>query len=292
MKLVDFYEFVPFNSLRSRMGIPSHVYGSLTAEVSAGRLTALELDRLVSPDGLDIESLDDLIVLDDGTLAYKDSRVILYIRDVKVYGNRPVEPRFHLANCQTLLDMRSKNRLERYVVSTRLDGRFKINLLKQTGAYSDVVALHVCQNCLNFLRFDGFSMDQPKATRLDHVQRFTIDGFFRKFPQSLHIHSAKHTDEDSPLNDYSVGFRDISLRVRKAAGWCCQACGLDLSDGPHRQFLHTHHTNGVKSDNSERNLRVLCLGCHADEPSHSHMKVHRHYLEFLSIRKTVRSRRR
>jgi hypothetical protein len=50
-------------------------------------LTALELERLTSQDGLDI-SLDDLKVLEDGTLAYKDSRVLLYIRDVPIYGDR------------------------------------------------------------------------------------------------------------------------------------------------------------------------------------------------------------
>ena len=134
-------------------------------------------------------------------------------------------------------------------------------------------------------------MEQPKKVRLEQVRRFTLDAFFKKFSQSLHIYSAKHSDEDASLNDYTVGFRDISIRVRQAANWRCQGCGLDLSAGPHRQFLHTHHANGIKSHNSAWILKVVCLGCHAEEPSHSHMKAHRHFRLFAGIRKSIRTKR-
>jgi hypothetical protein len=83
MKLTDFRHFEPLNSLKEKMGIPRDSFGSLTVMIEAGRLSELELEKLTSQDGLEI-SLDDLRVLDDGTLAYKNSRVLLYIRDVAV----------------------------------------------------------------------------------------------------------------------------------------------------------------------------------------------------------------
>src|SRR5205823_4379859 len=117
MKLTDFRNFELLNSLKERMGIPRDVFGDLTVLVDAGGLSELELEKLTSQDGLEI-SIDDLRVLDDGTLAYKNSRVLLYIRDVAVYG-RHQQPRFHVSNCSTLITMHEQRRFStRYVVST------------------------------------------------------------------------------------------------------------------------------------------------------------------------------
>ena len=91
MKLPDFYHFEPLNSLKERMGLGRADLGTLEVHIEVGRLTAAELERLTSQDGLDI-SPDDLRILDDGTLAYKDSKVLLYIRDVSVMGDREPEP--------------------------------------------------------------------------------------------------------------------------------------------------------------------------------------------------------
>src|SRR5262245_43017701 len=116
MKLPNFYNFEPLNRLRQRMGIAASTFGDLTVLVDAGRLTAFELEKLTSLDGLDI-SIEDLRFLEDGTLAYKDSRVLLYIRDVTVYPGRQTEPRYQLAKCATLIEMQKKKKFAtRYVV--------------------------------------------------------------------------------------------------------------------------------------------------------------------------------
>ena len=102
MKLPDFFNFEPLNLIKEKMGVPRNVYGVLTVLIDPGRLTEEELKKLTSSDGIDI-SPDELSILPDGTLAYKNSRVLLYIRDMERY-----EPRFHLANCSTLQEMRTK----------------------------------------------------------------------------------------------------------------------------------------------------------------------------------------
>ena len=169
MKLPDFYHFEPLNSLKERMGLPREALGTLEVHVDAGRLTATELERLTSQDGLDI-GLDDLRILDDGTLAYKDSRVLLYIRDVSVMGERePEPPRYHLANCSTLRQMRERRRFNRYVVSTRLDGVFNLNIIRGQTSTRRLVPLSVCQNCLDFLRFDGFRIERSRDRRIRAV---------------------------------------------------------------------------------------------------------------------------
>jgi hypothetical protein len=57
MKLPDFHTFPELDSLRRRMGIPADVYGNLNVVIDSGRLSEDELDRLTSPDGLDIASV-------------------------------------------------------------------------------------------------------------------------------------------------------------------------------------------------------------------------------------------
>src|SRR3954463_3777323 len=115
MKLPDFTKFEPLNGLKGRMSIPRDVYGSFSLSIDRNHLTIAELDLLTSGEGIDV-SFDELTILPDGTLAYKDSRVLLYIRDIHVYGGRDGEPRYHLSNCTTLRDMTEKGRFERYIV--------------------------------------------------------------------------------------------------------------------------------------------------------------------------------
>jgi hypothetical protein len=284
MKLPNFYEFEPLNYVKGRMGIPRNVYGSLTVLVDAGRLTELELEKLTSPNGLDISG-DEYTILPDGTLAYKNSRVILYIRDVTVYGNQEIQPRFHLANCATLQQMRERKRFDRYVASANTNGRFKLNLIDAGKVRTDDYDLFVCQNCLNLLNFDGFVMKWSQTKRSDFVKFFKIDRFFEKYPRSLHSQSPRYNSDNAPLDAYTEDFDEISKKIRNDIGWRCQKCGINLSKPRDRKWLHVHHINGRKSDNSKDNLEAICIGCHAEQPNHTHLKYSPDYNEFSMEKK-------
>jgi hypothetical protein len=289
MKLPNFYEFEPLNSVKKKMGIPQDVYGSLTVSVP-NRLTELELIKLTSSEGLEI-SIDDVSFLPDETLAYKDSRIILYIRDVNVFGNQEVElPKFHLANCQTLQDMREKKRFGRYQVSANIDGLFNINLIKSgTLKEKKNEKLSVCQNCLSLLKFDGFQKNWHQKQRDNFVGSFRMDRFFEIYPRSLHSQIPKHNSDNAPLNIYSDDWDEISQKIRSNYGWCCQKCNIDLSMKTDRKWLHVHHINGLKNDNNRGNLKVLCIKCHAEEPSHAHIRNMPDYVYFLSEKHRIQS---
>lgn len=281
MKLPNFYHFIPFNRVKEKMGIPKDVYGTLDRSLEIESLTEVELEKLISKDGLEI-SLSDLVIHDDGTLLYKNTRVILYIRDVANYGTQETSPKYHLANCRTLKDMREQHRFERYVVSARTDGEFNVNIIRSNYVQNETMRLMVCQNCLALLKFNKFSFSLARNNRLNLVKNFKLDDFFAQYPISLHKQKPKHNSDDAPLNKYSDDFSKISENLKIKSNWQCQNCGVVLFDFYKRKWLHVHHKNGLKSDNNHENLIVLCIKCHANQPYHAHMKSLPEYKSYIT----------
>jgi hypothetical protein len=272
VKLPNFISDPQFNELRRQMG--NAPLGDLILTVGSDRLTMAELETLVTG-GIELQSLDELRVLADGTLAYKDRRVLLYIRDVPNYGRRSRDelPKFHVSNCQKLRDMRAQRRFNRYVVATRDDGKFQINLIQdRSETRTSFEELRVCQYCLGEIQYENFSHNLARATRAKIVSAFTVKRFFELWPVALVDGTGLDTDATAPLNDYSGDFGLHAGAAKERAGFRCTVCSVDLSPLSLRQYLHAHHENGLKFDNRAENLRVLCIRCHSDQPGHGHMR--------------------
>ena len=275
MRLPDFTDDAGLIALRRSMG--AEAPGSFSPSYRPEKLTLTELEQLAT-DGMDV-SIDDVVVLDDDTLSYKDNRVLVYIRDVRDQND---DPRFHVADCTTLQWMRQINHFGRYVVTNRDDGRFLVNRINNNNKISACeIPLSVCQNCLKILAFDNFSFKLHQSDRKEIVSRFKIARFFEKYPKSLLYWRPTRDAATAPINDYPADFEDISKRIRDRRGWRCERCRQDFSRAVNREYLHVHHRNGMKNENHEENLQVLCLGCHADEPQHVHLKNLAKYREFV-----------
>jgi hypothetical protein len=280
MRLPDFTDHAGLIGLRRSMR--AEAPGSFSLSYRPDKLTIAELEQLAT-DGKDV-SIDDVVVLKDGTLGYKDSRVLVYIRDFSQDGGRSWVPRFHVSDCRTLQQQREQNRFGHYVVATRDDGFFQVNLIRRGRQITPQhMRLDVCQNCLDKLRFDGFSLNASRRSRRMIVSRFTIPRFFEEFPRSLISFRPVHAAETAPTNTYPVDFEIVSERLKAQHGWKCESCSRDLSRPPDRKYLHVHHRNGMKNDNHDGNLKVLCLGCHAKEPQHAHLRKLSEYGEFIQI---------
>jgi hypothetical protein len=82
--LPDFLQFEPLNRLRRLMDAP------LPENFSSGyvinRLTHDDLDRaLEGIEGVTVDDISQVRPLPDGTLAYRDRRILLYIRDKRAF---------------------------------------------------------------------------------------------------------------------------------------------------------------------------------------------------------------
>ena len=93
----------------------------------------------------------------------------------------------------------------------------------------------------------------------------------------LELHSASKPE---PFDYRSSGWKDSSRQLREQAQWRCQGCNLSLYR--HKYYLHTHHIRGTLY-NKPKDLRVLCIGCHSEQPGGKHylLKGTRDYQGFM-----------
>lgn len=259
MKLeVDFSELIGLAQLMSPNGSGFEL-GSSSGY--AGPL-AIELKK-----GIEV-SIDDLDG-GPGPLSIKGHQVLLYIKDHSRKFDKTVEDassgnRFHLAHCRTLEEMRLNNRYQRYVATAELTGSFPIeaaSLFPGGEPRRASVELRVCMNCLQKLNYRGSA---DRAARYQAVAGFSLGEFFSDYSTCFRYMPSGL--EQSAGVGYTADWTELSKRLRTATGYRCTECRIDLS--AHRWLCDVHHVNGVKSDNSPSNLRVLCKDCHRKQPMH------------------------
>ena len=274
MKLPNFLHSGQLNSLRQQMGAE---LVALKQPVSPMKAIDLPIIERLYKEGIEVD-FDEVTVLDDGTLAYKGHRVILYIRDLSSHGEKSALPKYHNTYCRTLTMMQQNNRFSKYVLWHRDDGRFTINWIGSKDK-SITAKLDVCQNCLDGLAWKGFNIQMPHTERLERVADFNLKEFFTKYPRDLIAVRPQYNADNAPLNDYPENWQIVSAQAKAASGYRCQRCSINLS-GWDAKYLHVHHLNGMKNDCRDSNLEVLCIRCHSDEPMHSHMRNLPDYKEF------------
>ena len=64
---------------------------------------------------------------------------------------------------------------------------------------------------------------------------------------------------DNKYRRYSRDWISISEEYKKNKNYKCEECGLDCSIT--KYYLHVHHINNNRFNNSDRNLKALCRAC-------------------------------
>ena len=223
-----------------------------------------ELQRGKDISNLDVNKIDGRF----GVLTLKGEQVVLYIKDTRrdkyTLSHYPENAnRFHIAECETIRKMRSKGRFERYVATTRKDGLFLVEALDSDGEFE--APLRVCKNCLTQLDWKRYA--ESRSVKL--WEEFSLQDFFAEFT-TFFSSRPRYTDLTAPPGGYAKNWHSLATRIKRARGWRCDECGVNLSK--HRSLLHGHHKNGVTSDNSLENIAVLCLLCHSEQPYHGRVK--------------------
>lgn len=263
-------KFPALEALIQKMGAPQSAW---SPDLDAVTLARSEFRaELVQGIKITWQNNEDLEVGPCNLLLYKGEQVLLYIPEL--------EKKFHVADCKTLTNMRDIGRFERYVVTNRTDGIFKV---MDFGRPTES-PLDVCKNCLEKIDWKNYA-DSTWPQRKQIFEDFDISDFLFEYTPVFQSRPDRRAEDILAHNSYAKNWPEISQAYRERRNWICECkgcegcggkgCGADLSG--HRKLLHTHHKSGVISDNSDANLMALCLLCHASQPMHGHMKVKDEY---------------
>jgi hypothetical protein len=239
----------------------------------------------IVPITIEITSLSDVEVDRETGLFLLDNRpVFLYIKGQRypesvLIDNPGRGYKFHFSECSTIEKMKQEERFERYVLTHRSDGKFKVifNDYSSGKDKEGEISLRVCQNCLSKINYKKFN-EWEYAKKMEIVKGFFPGEFFETYSTCFSRLPARSGDLPGK-EGYPDQWNEISLAIRESRGWRCQSCGIDCSAPGDRHFLHVHHRNGVRSDVRAENLVALCVACHGKQFGHGGMKINPASLE-------------
>ncbi|MDA0116878.1 HNH endonuclease [Vibrio sp. T11.5] len=219
-------------------------------------------------------------------LSYDGHGVIVYIKEHSDLSKAVADPyneakRYHMTDCKTIQDEKKDKRFGRLVALRYTEGG--IPICDDKGITEDA-KLVVCGRCLRKLKYppylDAGDNDDKKRVQLD----FNLREFLKKqhnFPEeSLPLRHAEFSNFS-----YTSDWKSVSEVYKLSKNYSCEECGVELKQ--RKELLHTHHIDGVKSNNHPANLRALCVECHSMQPKHQHLKPNAEVLSYLKEKRMV-----
>lgn len=261
-----------FSDIRDNMNIDN----KLIVNKNFGKFSFNTDWETIEISGITITPLDKNFSIKNNELFYKNTKVLLYIRDQAMYGqpedalkNYKSAYKFHLSWCQTLQTMFNSGKYEKYVVSTRQDDVLLVRAIGSNNkVYESEQKLHVCRYCLSTLNYKGYRY-ATKSQKDKIYNEFSLKEFFNVQNSDYSFHDMpKHDEYSAKTNIYPDNWEHVSELHRKLCHYRCERCGKDCSHD--HKLLHVHHINGNKQDLRQTNLIALCRECHIQE--HPHMR--------------------
>ena len=280
MKLINFYQSKSMSNLLKRMGAELK---TMASNVAWENIDDEKLKELLQTGvtHIDISEID----VDGNILKYKGKKIIIYIRDQYQQYYTRGGYRYHLSNCSNISDAIRSKRKSRYVISLRTDGVFKINILNdEIIVQQDLIEpLSVCKNCLTNLNYKGYA-NVAWSAKINIFKSFNLKEYFKEYEEVAQDLFDFQEETNAPINTYNPDFKKRSLEFRKSKNFICQECKIDLS--ANQKYLHVHHIDGNKANDSHYNLKAVCIECHSKEPEHARLKYHPDYQDFLKVKTT------
>lgn len=227
----------------------------------------------------------------EGVFKYRTTPVFAYMKALpeklfddivsgKLKGNdiQKSANKVHLTYCKHIHDEPG-----RYYVTNRNDGFFQVDKKRKDMSIENTqltIPLAACQYCL--------------AELFPHLKH----DYTQRVASSFNFNFSDFAVQGKGLNEHAFNVESVLNRFVGQADWArfsqnlriqqkgvCEKCGLDFSS--HFRFLHVHHINRSHYWNSRANAKVLCYGCHSDEPEHDFMKEDDQYGDFLKIKNAL-----
>lgn len=254
------------------MSIQLNQFKELLSAVKRFKVINFDEIEFETGKGLDID-LSDIFSTNEGKLfvILKNGSIrqaIIHIVDISSWRENWGYPRFHIYECEKIKEMSMRGRNHRYKASKGKDNKFY--LIKKDKKGNEF--LEICSYCLNKYNNQYNSNETKQSFPLkEWIENPTNDSDLPKV----------ELDICTVPNRYTESWPKISRKRKEQEQYICQECGKDFSDKECKKFLHVHHIDADKRNNTRENLKVLCIECHCKEHSHGHMKQNSMYKEWL-----------
>lgn len=149
------------------------------------------------------------------------------------------DPSLHIYNCDTTED---------------LSRRMKVSNSSKNTYYSKdqqkliTANLEICKKCTRNLR-KRYNLNLGTNT-------------FNNFVLALEESEKRQTITDK--SGYILNWKQVSYCFREIKNFTCEKCSFKATNNLEKRFLHTHHVNKDKTNNSRYNLQCLCVECHSN----------------------------
>ncbi len=258
-----------------------------------------------------------LIVTEDGKIL----RTTLYIpidtsSSKQRHSSKKIKSlhKYHIYRCGSVpKDIKSGE--NKWYQSIRKDGKFIYTFsvkTKNVETFQDQ-RLNICSNCLGV--FEKENHQKTLFSNTPYMKEFNLEKFLSTEPfQELYENGIDiEKDYDFVFGDGTLGlenidfahhsipkeeiekrlkskskyvkdWHNISLAYRKVKSWTCEECGWKPKSENEKRYLHSHHINKDTQNNSDQNLKALCIECHSKQPNHGHMKRLPDLKEFINAK--------
>lgn len=199
----------------------------------------------------------------------------LYLQDYKLDEYGP--PKYHLCNCTTIRDFKLKGIFHNYRWANTED----VTVVNRgTGEEVHFNHLDLCKNCVSMIRkLAGNVHFQTSKEFVDFIKTKVYGNKVENGDDTGESTIAQDIRKELGLVDmdlgaeydifgYAHGWEQISKAYRERHNYTCERCGLQIDDPLDRRFIHVHHKDGNKANNSPNNLECLCIDCHSNVDAH------------------------
>lgn len=195
-------------------------------------------------------------------MAPKDATIDELRNNAKGSNNTP---RYHITgDCQTIRDMKKKNRYDRYVFTPKIEEKFEVFGYPSRSRWwgkgkaqkVEDVELGVCYNCLKRV---GYNLLGKRSTT-ELKKEFDVKKWFEENVHEKFI-KPRFSTSNYPDPEYNEDFGIKSAKLKLRRNWTCENCGFVGANG-HKNLIHTDHIDGNSGNNTDSNLRLLCIDCH------------------------------